>query len=94
MGAQGTATVNFGAAPGTNIATVAVVGQVDILAGSDVEAFLMRDATASHNAYEHGVLAFHVGITCGDIIPGTGFTIWVLTDLRLTGTWTVHWVWS
>jgi hypothetical protein len=90
--ATGTATVNFGSAPGSSYATVAVTGQGSIGAGSHAEAFLMADATATHNAVEH-ILA-GITLVCGDIIAGTGFTIHATTQLRLTGTFTVRWVWA
>jgi hypothetical protein len=92
MGAQGTATLNFGAAPGTNVVTTAVTGQTGILSGSQCEAWLMQVATATHNAYEHGVVPMR--ITCGSIVVGTGFTIMAVTDWRLSGTFNVQWVWN
>jgi hypothetical protein len=90
--ATGTATLNFGSAPGTNIATVAVTGQTSIGASSHAEAFLMGSSTGTHNAIEH--LIAPITIRCGDIVAGTGFTIYASTELRLTGTFTVHWVWA
>lgn len=88
----GTATLNFGAAPGTNVATVTVTGQTGILSGSKVEAWLMGDSTASHNAYEH--LIVPLVVRCGNIVAGTGFDIVASSDLRLTGTFSVHWTWA
>ena len=92
MGAQGTATLDFGLTPGTNIAEVTVIGQAGILAGSLVEAFMMGDTTATHNAYEH--LMVPMRLVCGTITPGVGFIITGSTDWRLDGTFTVHWVWN
>lgn len=92
MSAQGTATVDFGAAPGSSSATVAVTGQTAILIGSAVEAWLMADTTADHNDIEHAFVP--ITVRCGAIVAGTGFTIYAFTDLRLTGTFSVRWVWA
>jgi hypothetical protein len=92
MGAAGTATVDFGAAPGTNVVTVAVTGQAGILGTSHAEAWMMGDATADHNAVEHAIAP--IKLSCGSLVAGTGFTITAATEWRLTGTFTVHWVWS
>jgi hypothetical protein len=90
--ATGTAVVNFGAAPGSSVASVAVTGQASIGSGSHCEAFLMGDSTATHNAEEHAFAP--IRFVCRDVIAGTGFTIYATTELRLTGTFTVRWVWA
>jgi len=91
MGAAGSATLDFGAAPGSSYATVAVTGQTGIVAGSHVEAFLMGETSVNHNAYEHIIAP--IKLACSDIVAGTGFTIHGTTDHRLTGAFTVRWVW-
>jgi hypothetical protein len=51
--------------------------------------------TIPHNAYEHLVMfPQRVSVACGDIVDGTGFTIYAQTELRLTGDISVHWQWS
>jgi len=90
--ASGTATLTFGSAPGTNFVTVVVTGQASIGVNSHVEAFLMGSTTATHNAIEHMIVP--IRLSCGDIVAATGFTIYASTDFRLTGTFTVHWVWA
>lgn len=90
-GATGSATVDFGAAPGTNIATTVVTGQTEILADSSVDAFLMAESTPDHNAYEHIIVPLQ--IIASDIVPGVGFTINAVSDLRLTGEFAVRWSW-
>ena len=82
MGAQGTATVNFGAFPGKSDASVAVTGQADILSGSLVDAWLYPSATADHSADEH--MAEKIRVTAGNIIAATGFTIYALNDNGLS----------
>jgi hypothetical protein len=74
MGAQGTATLNFGAFPGTSDTSVAVTGQTGILAGSLVEAWLFPTATADHSADEH--MLEPIRVVAGDIVAATGFTIY------------------
>lgn len=94
----GTATIDFGAVPGTNITSVVVTGQTGIVPGSFAEAWMMADSTADpvfgtgHNAEEHKLAP--IKLTCGDLVPGTGFTIWAETEWRLTSTFQVRWVWS
>lgn len=75
MGAQGTATIDFGAFPGTTDAFVAVTGQAGILSGSLVEAWLLPAATAVHSSDEHYMASVMMDILAGEIIAGTGFTI-------------------
>ena len=91
----GTATINFGAAPGTNYVTVNVTGQTDIASGSNVWAWVYGgDSTATHNSFEHTILPLWVNINTSAIIAGTGFTINAFTELRLTGTLSVRWAWE
>lgn len=89
--ATGTAVLNFGATPGTNYVTTTITGQAAIATNSQVEAWLMVESTATHNAYEHSMVPLL--IRCGNIVAGTGFDITAVTDLRLDGTFSVHWVW-
>jgi hypothetical protein len=74
MGAQGTATLDFGAFPGKSDTSVAVTGQASIVAGSLVEAWIRPEATADHSADEHMVETLKV--FAGNIVAATGFTIY------------------
>lgn len=87
----GTAVLNFGATPGTNVVTTTVTGQTGILSGSQVHAVMMAEATATHNAYEHTIVP--IRLTCGNLVAGTGFDITAVTDWRLNGTFNVRWTW-
>lgn len=90
----GTATLDFGAAPGTNVVAVTVTGQADIISGSHVMVWFQGDSTADHNAYEHlHIFPNRVSLTAGDIVAGDGFTIYASTELRLTGTIACRWSW-
>lgn len=91
---SGTATVNFGAFPGSTDASVAVTGQTGILAGSKVKAWIMATATADHTADEHLVDPPRVAV--GPVGAGVGFTIYAFTNntRRHYGDYTVAWEWS
>jgi hypothetical protein len=55
VGAQGTATLDFGPFPGASDASLDVTGQAGFVASSLVEAWLRPVATADHTADEHTV---------------------------------------
>jgi hypothetical protein len=74
----GTATVDFGAFPGSSHASVVVTGQAGIVAGSVVQAWVRPVATADHSADEHMLETLRVHAS--DIVAGTGFTINVFND--------------
>jgi len=102
MGAQGVATLDFGAFPGASDASVAVTGQGSIVAGSLVEAWILPAVTADHSADEHLVETLEV--YAGNIIAGTGFTIYGINKsslfeptgrgTRIYGAWNIPWVWN
>ena len=89
--ATGTATIDFGAQPGTQRAVVTVTGQAAIVGGSQVEAFMMGDTTADHNAEEHAMVPLK--LTCGNIVAATGFDVVGVCEWLLHGQFTIHWVW-
>ena len=69
----GTATVDFGAFPGSSHASVVVTGQASIVAGSVVQAWIRPVATADHSADEHMLETLKVHAS--SIVAGTGFTV-------------------
>lgn len=90
-GAAGKTVIDFGT--GDSIATKVITGQASILAGSIVQAWLLPMATIDHSIDEH--LIEEMDVFAGDIVAGTGFTIWARTRTGpLTGVWTVGWRWS
>ena len=93
MSGTGSATVDFGAFPGANEASVAVTGEAGILAGSHVEAFMMAEASSSYTAGDHTFAPIFIKLTCGNILPGTGFTIYATSQEQMEGTFSVRWVW-
>jgi hypothetical protein len=93
--ALGTATLDFGASPGSNEASVAVTGQTGIGAGSDASAFIMGDDTSvEHTAADHRYLAALIGLSCGTPSAGVGFTIYGRSTQKIEGRVTCRWVWS
>jgi hypothetical protein len=91
----GSSVLSFGAAPGTNIATITITGQAAILSGSKIKVWFQAETGTDFNAYEHGlILPQFVSLTAGDIIPATGFTIYAATQLRINGNIICHWEWS
>jgi hypothetical protein len=91
----GTATLDFGAFPGSNEASVAVTGQTTITADSKVEAFVMADDTTSdHTASDHRYFSTLVGFSCSTPSAGTGFTIYAHSLEKLQGTFTARWMWA
>lgn len=91
----GTATIDFGAYPGSNEASVAVTGEVDISSSSGVEAYVMGDdTTVDHTAADHRYFALFAALTCSTPTAGTGFTIYARSAEKLQGTFKVRWVWS
>ena len=90
----GTATIDFGAHPGANEASVTVTGIATIGAGAKVEAFFMRSTSADHGANDHSYAALFTGLTCGDVVAATGFTIHARSEQKLTGEFSIHYVWA
>lgn len=91
--ANGAAVLDFGSAPGTNTAEIAVT--TPIPAGASVRAWFQSEGNADHNEMEHRLIfPSRVGLTCGDITDGVGFTVYAETELRLTGDVTCRWQWS
>jgi collagen type VII alpha len=91
----GTATIDFGAAPGTNIATVVVTGQAAIGASSSIKVWFQGGSTADFNEYEHlFILPGSVSLVAGTIVNGVGFTIYATTQLRIRGNVVCRWEWS
>ena len=97
---KGTTTINFGAFPGVSDASVAIIGQSSILLTSFVTAELIPIATSDHTADEHRVEP--IGIYAGNIVAGTGFTIYGASQNkaggydcpRVYGAWSIAWAWS
>ena len=88
-GNRGSATVNFGAFPGSSDARTTVTGQTGILSGSRVRAWIEATATTDHSADEHWVET--IDVTAGNIVAGTGFTIYAKNTGTLSEPVTATW---
>ena len=90
----GAAVLDFGAAPGSGVASVAITGQAALGASARIRAWV-QGSTADHNEYEHTrIFPARIGLAAGDVVAATGFTIHAETELRLTGEIAVNWEWS
>ena len=102
----GTATLNFGAFPGSVEAEVDVTGQTGFVAASQVEAWVLPIATADHSADEH--MAERIRVTAVYKVNGT-LTIRGFNNdspvfradnrcgaqpQRLWGQWSIGWAWK
>jgi len=93
--AYGSSTLNFGSPPGNNDTTLVVTGQTLLPANAHIQVYIQgNDGTADHTAFEHGILSTYIVCFVSDVIAGTGFTITMMSRLRLTGQMTVRWRWS
>lgn len=90
MGATGSAILDFGT-PSKPAAFVDVAGQAGIVAASKVEAFVRLEATAAHSIDEHRIEQLKV--MAGNIVAGTGFTIYGEAYPQTSGQWNIDWVW-
>lgn len=89
----GLATASFGAIGSTGSSTtVTITGQTGIASNSYVEAWLAIQATTQHSIDE--VVHDPVTVRAGNIVAGTGFTIYCSMDNGSAyGDYIVHWVW-
>jgi len=89
----GTATIDFGTGTGANETSVAVTG-LTISPTAKVEAWVMADDTsADHTAADHKYFPTLAALTCGSPV-GDGFTIYARSVHKLSGEWTVRYVWA
>ena len=90
----GTATIDFGAWPGSNEASVAVIGQSTIGAAAYTAAFPMAEASGTHTVSDAAYAAMWMALTADAATAGVGFTVRARTTYTFTGTFVVRWVWS
>jgi len=88
---QGAATIDFGT--GASDTRIAVTGQGSIGAASKVQAWLSGLAT-SNNLTDAG-FAEDIAVFAGDIVNGTGFTVYAFCrNGRAFGRYVVNWSWA
>jgi hypothetical protein len=89
----GTATIDFGAFPGSNEAS-ATFADVTVGAGSKIEAFIMaNDTTSDHTAADHRYAGQFFSLTAAPS-AGVGGTIYARSIHKMQGTFAVRWVWA
>ena len=91
----GTAEIDFGAFPGANETSVVITGQASIGSAAFCEAWFMSNATTTdHTTGDHTYAPTFIGLTCSDIVAGTGFTINARSHEKMTGKFSVCYVWQ
>lgn len=86
---SGSATIDFGAAPGTNVIFTTVTGQTSITPSTKVNVWT-GSTSVDHTDMEHAIVDLKHIVNA--IVTGTSFTILsVSPTMRLTGQWTVNW---
>ena len=89
-----TLTINFGAFPGANEASV-VVPEPGIGAASYIEPFVMAsDSTSDHNANNHKYLPMLAEFTGGDPVAGVQYTVYGRSPHKLQGTFQLRAAWT
>jgi hypothetical protein len=89
----GSATLDFGAFPGSNEASV-TFSDASVSTTSGVEAYVMGgDTTADHTADDHKYFACFVGLSASPT-NGVGGTIYARSEHKLQGTFKVRYVWA
>lgn len=83
---SGTTEIDFGSVPGGNYATV-TISLAAVTTTSIINVYMMSEATATHNAYEHSIVP--IKLTAGNIVDGVSFDIIAITEWRLTGTFKI-----
>lgn len=91
---SGTAILDFGNLPGSNEASVAVTGQSRILASSKVIVYIKANSTSTdHTENDHKYAPIFIKLTSGAITPGVGFTIYGVSEHKITGDWEISYSW-
>lgn len=91
---QGTAIIDFGAAPGSNEASIAV-SDASVSGTSKAEAYIMADDTSvDHTANDHRYVINWLRPVCGTPSAGVGFMIYGYSTEKLAGKFTLRYVWA
>jgi len=80
---KGTAVVDFGSTPGTNVVTTTVLN-ANVVPSSKVIVFMDSAPTVTHNGIEHSIVP--IKFTVGNIVNGVSFDITSVSEWRLDGT--------
>jgi len=88
----GSATIDFGS--GTNEASVSITGLGTIVSTDKCEAWMMSEASSDHSEKDHRFANLFIKLTCSAPTTGVGFTIYANSQYKMTGTFTVRYVWA
>jgi hypothetical protein len=80
---------------GSNEASFTVIGQTGIASNSHIEAWFHYEdyGDGIHTAADNAYASQSIQLTCGNIIPGVGFTIYGRSLEKITGRFKVRWFW-
>ena len=86
----GTATIDFGAFPGSNEATISFA-DLGVTGGANVQAFIASDATTGdHTAKDHRYAPLFIHLTAQPD-AGVGGNIFARSQEKMQGTFAVRW---
>jgi hypothetical protein len=94
---QGTVTIDFGAEPGSNEATVNATGAfvTAVSATSKCEAYINGASTAgTHTANDHKYLGQFASFTCGTPVAATSIPVYGRSIHKMSGQWLLNVVWA
>jgi len=89
--AAGSVVLDFGSAPGGTDASVAITGQSAIIGTSLVDAWVSPAVTADHGVDEHW--AEDIIVSAGNVVAGTGFTVYGKSATGTYGKFNIVWAW-
>ena len=93
MADTGIATIDFGALPGSNEASVSFADAA-VTGASKAEAFFMAgDTTTDHTASDHQYAGLFIALSV-DVTNGVGGTIYGRSADKMSGAFKVRWVWT
>ena len=90
----GTVDIDFGSGLGSNEAEVVITGQAGITSTSLLNVRFELVATTDHTVNDTQYVASLCGLTVGNIVNGTGFTIYGRSVHKLSGKFKVRWTWQ
>ncbi len=89
----GIATIDFGTSPGSNEASVVIIGQTLLADDMAVNVEVAYATNGSHTPNDHRYAALFIRLVTGPIVPGVGFTIYATSTEKMVGTFTVKYSW-
>lgn len=90
----GVTEIDFGSGVGTAEITKVITGQSGITTSSIINCRVELQATSNHTIEDHRWVSTFLGITVGDIVNATGFTIYVRSLYPMTGKFNLRWTWQ